>query len=161
MAHLAAVLFATQSGIELAHVPYRSSGQSVIDLMTGRLDVQFASIAPTLESIRDGKVRALATTDTERARALPQVPTMKESGFPEYDVQLWLAYVFPAKTPDMAVAIINRALGTILAERETIDVLQQQGFEPRPTGPEAVTEQIRTEGERWRTLVAKTGIKAE
>jgi tripartite-type tricarboxylate transporter receptor subunit TctC len=161
LAHLAAALLEVQSGIKLAHVPYRSSGQSVIDLMTGRLDMQFATIAPTLESIRSGKVIALATTSSQRASALPQVPTMMESGFPDYDVQLWMAFALPKDTPDAVVTVLNQHLGALLADGEMVELLQQQGFEARPTSPDAVMARIRSEGERWRVLIAKTGIKAE
>ena len=161
LAHLAGALFATQTGIELTHVPYRSSAQSSIDMITGRLDMQFATVAPTLANIREGKLRALATTGTRRMSALPEVPTMIESGVPDYDVSLWVAYTMPAGTPDKIVGRLNTEMRAILSDTETVEVLQKQGFEPDPGPPDAVAKRILSETEKWRSLVAKTGIKAE
>src|SRR5215212_6837867 len=86
LAHLAAALFASDTGIELTHVPYKSSAQSSIDIITGRLDMQFATVGPTLENIRDGKLTALGTTGNKRLSSLPEVPTMMEAGVKHYDV---------------------------------------------------------------------------
>ena len=161
LAHLAGALFATSTGIELTHVPYRSSAQSSIDMITGRLDMQFATVAPTLANIREGKLRALATTGTKRIAALPDVPTMIEAGVPDYDVSLWAAYAMPAGTPDEIVGKLNAEMHAILSDAETAEALQKQGFEPLPGPPDAVTKRIPSETEKWRALVAKTGIKAE
>lgn len=161
LAHLASALFSTQSGIEMTHVPYKTSAQSVVDLITGRLDMQFATVGPTIESIRDGKLRAVATTGTARVSSLPDVPTMVEQGVKDYDVSLWMAYVAPAKTPDTITAKLNAAMTEILKEPDILESLQKQSFDPEP-GPAAnVTTRVREEIERWRTLIAKTGIKSE
>jgi len=161
VAHLAAALFCTVSGIEMTHVPYKSSAQSSIDMITGRLDMQFATVAPTLQNIRDGKLRALATTGRKRASVLPEVPTMVEAGVKDYDVALWFAYVMPAATPDAITARLNRELVAILSDPETAEAMRKQGFEPEPGAPDLVTARVRGEIELWRALVAKTGIKAE
>lgn len=161
LAHLAAALFANDMGIELTHVPYKSSAQSSIDIITGRLDMQFATVGPTLANIRDGKLRALATTGRKRVSSLPEVPTMIEAGVKDYDVTLWIAYVTPAGVPDAIIAKLNRAMGEILQEPEVIENFRKQGFEPDPGPPDAVTTRIRNETEKWRALVAKTGIKVE
>ena len=161
LAHLAGALFATQTGISLTHVPYRSSAQSSIDMITGRLDMQFATVAPTLTNIREGKLRAIATTGTKRVSALPDVPTMIEAGVPDYDVSLWAAYAMPAGTPDEIVGKLNAEMRAILGDPETVEALQKQGFEPDPGPPGAVARRIQSETEKWRSLVAKTGIKAE
>lgn len=161
LAHLAGALFATQTGISLTHVPYRSSAQSSVDMMTGRLDMQFATVAPTLANIRDGKLKALATTGTKRVAALPDVPTMIEAGVPGYDVSLWAAYAMPAGTPDEIVAKLNAEMRAILTDAETVTALRKQGFEPFPGSPEAVSKRAQSEIEKWRALVVKTGIKVE
>jgi tripartite-type tricarboxylate transporter receptor subunit TctC len=161
LAHLAGALFATQTGINLTHVPYRSSAQSSIDMITGRLDMQFATVAPTLSNIRDGKLRALATTGRKRLSVLPEVPTMIESGVADYEVSLWMAYTFPAGTPDEIVAKINGEMKAILNDPETAEALRKQGFEPEPGPPGAVTALIQGEIDKWRTLVEKTGIKTQ
>jgi tripartite-type tricarboxylate transporter receptor subunit TctC len=161
LAHLAAALFASDTGIELTHVPYKSSAQSSIDIITGRLDMQFATVGPTLENIRQGKLRALATTGRKRVFSLPDVPTMMEAGVTDYDVALWIAYVAPAGTPDAIVTRLNREMAAILSEPDLVETLRKQGFEPDPGPPEAVTARVRNETEKWRALVAKTGIKVQ
>jgi tripartite-type tricarboxylate transporter receptor subunit TctC len=161
LAHLAAALFESDTGIDLTHVPYKSSAQSSIDMITGRLDMQFATVAPTLQNIHDGKLRALATTGRKRVSALPDVPTMIESGVKDYDVALWIAYVTPAGTPDAIVGRLNREMDAILNDPETAEALRKQGFDPDPGPPEAVTKRIRSEIEQWSALVAKAGIKPE
>src|SRR5882724_3065781 len=161
LAHLAAALFANDAGIELTHVPYKSSAQSSIDIITGRLDMQFATVGPTLENIRDGKLRALATTGARRVSSLPDVPTMMEAGVKDYDVALWLAYVTPAGTPDAIIGKLNRAMNEILKEPDIVENLQKQGFEPDPGSPQDLTARIAAETAKWRALVAKTGIKPE
>jgi tripartite-type tricarboxylate transporter receptor subunit TctC len=161
LAHLAAALFANDMGIEMTHVPYKSSAQSSIDIITGRLDMQFATVGPTLENIRDGKLRALATTGAKRLTSLPDVPTMMEAGVRDYDVALWIAYVTPTGTPDAITSKLNHAMNEILKEPDIVANLQKQGFEPEPGAPNAVTQRIRDETAKWRALVAKTGIKTE
>jgi tripartite-type tricarboxylate transporter receptor subunit TctC len=161
LAHLAAALFTSDMDIDITHVPYKSSAQSSIDIMAGRLDMQFATVGPTLANIRDGTLRALATTGKKRVSSLAEVPTMMEAGVKDYDVALWLAYVMPAGTPDAIVNKLNRVMGEILKEPDVIETFAKQGFDPEPGPPDAVTSRIRSETELWRALVAKTGIKVE
>src|SRR3954470_11041244 len=161
LAHLAAALFASDMDIDITHVPYKSSAQSSIDIIAGRLDMQFATVGPTLANIRDGTLRALATTGRKRVSSLPEVPTMMEAGVKDYDVALWIAYVAPAGTPDAIVARLNRAMNEILNEPDLVANLQKQGFEPDPDTPQALTRRIVSETAKWRALVAKTGIKPE
>src|SRR4029079_1983553 len=114
--HLAPAVFTSDNGTEMTPWPHQSSVQSSIDIMTGRLDMQFATVGPTLQSIRDGKLRALATTGARRVSSLPEGPTMMEAGVKDYDVTLWIAYVTPAGTPDAIVGKLNRAMNEILKE---------------------------------------------
>jgi len=159
--HLAAALFAFQTGISLNHVPYKATVQSQIDIMAGRLDMQIATVAPTLPSIREGKLRALATTGKRRIAALADVPTMMESGVKDYVVALWMAFAMPAATPDAMTRRLNGEMNVILVENEMVETLRKNGFEPETGSPESVTSRIRGEIEMWRALIAKTGIKVE
>ncbi|AMN44623.1 Bug family tripartite tricarboxylate transporter substrate binding protein [Rhodoplanes sp. Z2-YC6860] len=161
LAHLAAALFTSDMDIDITHVPYKSSAQSSIDIIAGRLDMQFATVGPTLANIRDGTLRTLATTGKKRVSSLPEVPTMMEAGVKDYDVALWLAYVMPAGAPDAIVNKLNRAMGEILKEPDVIETFAKQGFDPEPGAPDAVISRIKSETELWRALVAKTGIKVE
>jgi tripartite-type tricarboxylate transporter receptor subunit TctC len=159
LAHLAGALFASEAGINLTHVPYKSSAQSVTDMITGRLDMQFATIAPTLATIRDGKLRALVTTGAARSAALPDLPTVAESGLPGYEAVLWVALVMPPGTPAPVVTRLNRNVNDILRSADARDALIAQGVEPEPGPPEAVTQRIKTDIDKWRGVVAKAGIK--
>jgi tripartite-type tricarboxylate transporter receptor subunit TctC len=161
MAYLAAALFASKAEIDLTQVPYRSSAQSVVDLMTGRIDVQFATMGPTLESIREGKLRALATTGPWRAAALPDVPTMSEAGFKDYEIVLWLALVTPAGTPDSIIDRLNRDLAAVISEPETKQLLQQQGFDAAASSPETVTSRMSAETASWKALADKGVIQLQ
>jgi tripartite-type tricarboxylate transporter receptor subunit TctC len=161
LAHLAGALFATLSNIQLTHVPYKSSAQSVIDMISGRLEMQFATIAPTLANIRANQVRALAVTGRKRSDALPDVPTMDEAGVKGYEATLWFALVGPAGLPPAIAARLNREVIDILNSAEMKETFAQQGFVPDPGTPEALTAQIRGDIGKWRDVIAKAGIKPE
>jgi tripartite-type tricarboxylate transporter receptor subunit TctC len=161
LAYLATALFEDDTKIKMTHVPYKSTAQSSIDIIAGRLNMQFATISPTLQAIRDGQLRALATTGRKRPASLPDVPTMIESGVKDYDVTLWIAYVAPAGTPDAIVTKLNRAMVEILNEPGVVDNLEKQGFQAESGRPEAVTAHIHNEINKWRALIAKTGMQVK
>ena len=161
LAHLAGALFATLSSIQLTHVPYKSSSQSVIDLISGRLEMQFATIAPTLANIRANQLRALAVTGRKRSDALPDVPTMDEAGVKGYEATLWFALTAPAGLPPAIAARLNRETIDILNSAEMKETFAQQGFVPDPGTPDALTAQIRDDIGKWRDVIAKAGIKPE
>jgi tripartite-type tricarboxylate transporter receptor subunit TctC len=159
LAHLAAALFASEAGINITHVPYKSSAQSATDIIAGRLDMQFATIAPTLPNIRADKLRALVTTGATRSAALPEVPTLAEAALPGYEAVLWAALVMPSGTPPAIVARLNREVNDILKSADGRESLMAQGIEPEPGPPEAVTRRIKTDIDKWRAVAAKSGIK--
>jgi len=161
LSHLAAALFATLSDISLTHVPYKSTAQSVIDLISGRIEMQFATIAPSLANIRAGQLRALAVTGKRRIEALPSVPTMVEAGVPGYEAVLWFALMAPAGLPAGIASRLNREVVAILATAEMKETLAQQGFIGEPGPPEALTAQIRAEIAKWKEIIPKAGIKPE
>jgi tripartite-type tricarboxylate transporter receptor subunit TctC len=158
LAHLAGALFEKMAGVELTHVPYRSSAQSVLDLTEGRIEMQFGQLAPTLPYITAGKMRALAVTGAKRVEALPDVPTVAEAGLPGYEVSLWMAIVMPAATPAAIVTRLNREVTDILRADDTRKALAAQSFTPEPSTPEALGERMRAEIGKWREVVARAGI---
>jgi putative tricarboxylic transport membrane protein len=161
LAHLAGVLFANAVGAQLVHVPYKSSAQSVTDLITGRLDMQFATIAPTLPLIRTGQLRALAVTGLTRSATVPDLPTLAESGVPGYEAMLWMAVVMPRASPPGIVARLNRELAGILGTPGAKEALLAQGLDIEASTPAALAARIGTDLEKWRNVIAKAGIKAE
>jgi tripartite-type tricarboxylate transporter receptor subunit TctC len=161
LAHLAGALFATLSDVQLTHVPYKSSSQSVIDLISGRLEMQFATIAPTLANIRANQLRALAVTGRKRSDTLPDLPTMDEAGVKGYEATLWFALTAPAGLPPAIAARLNKETVDILNSAEMKETFAQQGFVPDPGTPDALTAQIRGDIGQWRDVIAKAGIKPE
>jgi tripartite-type tricarboxylate transporter receptor subunit TctC len=159
LAHLATALFASMASVDIIHVPYKSSSQSMTDMLAGRLDVQFATIAPSLPNIRAGLLRPLATSGKRRVAVLAQVPTVVETGIAGYEAALWISFVAPAGTSSLILARLNREVNAILDSVEGRQALAAQGMEPEPGPPEALTERIRTDTDKWRGIVAKTGIE--
>jgi tripartite-type tricarboxylate transporter receptor subunit TctC len=161
LAHLAGELFASMAGTQLIHVPYKSSAQSVTDLMAGRLDMQFSTIPPTLPLIRSGQMRAVATTGAQRSAVLPELPTVAETGLPGYEAVLWMAMVMPASVPQAVVARLNRELVDVLNQPEAKAALTAQGMDTEPGTPEALRTRIANDIEKWRAVVTKAGIQPE
>lgn len=161
LAHLATALFASMAGVNIVHVPYKSSSQSMTDMITGRLDMQFATIAPSLPNIRAGQLRALATSGKTRVAALPELPTVAEAGLAGYEAALWVSFVMPSATPPAIIARLNREVNDVLESSDGTEALVAQGMAPEPGPPEALTERIRGDIEKWRGVAAKAGIRPE
>ena len=161
LAHLASALFAHMAGVDITHVPYKSSSQSMTDMITGRLEMQFATIAPSLSNIRSGQLRALAVSGAKRVTALPDVPTVAEQGISGYEAALWISFVMPAATPPAIAARLNREVTEVLTSADGREALVAQGVEPEPGPPEALTARIRTDTEKWRKVIDQAGIKPE
>jgi len=161
LAHLAGALFANLTDTQLTHVPYKSSAQSVIDLISGRIEMQFATIAPTLANIRAGQLPALAVTGRKRSDALPDVPTLDEAGIKGYEATLWSALEAPSGLPAGIATRLNQETLEILNSAEMKETLAQQGLIPDPGTPDALAAQIRGDIAKWRDVIAKAGITAE
>jgi tripartite-type tricarboxylate transporter receptor subunit TctC len=161
LAHLAGALFATMTDTQLTHVPYKSTAQSVIDMMSGRLDMQFATIPPSIQTIRAGQLRALAVTGKSRVDALPETPTMAEAGVPGYEATLWFALVAPAKFPPSLAGRLNREIAEVLDAGDMKELLAQQGLVAEAGPPELLTAQVRGDIAKWRDVIARAGIRAE
>jgi tripartite-type tricarboxylate transporter receptor subunit TctC len=161
LAYLAGELFSYMAGVQLTHVPYRSSAQAVLDVAGGRIDMQFGTLGPTLEQIRDNQLRPLGVTGAKRIEALPDVPTLQQAGLPGYEVELWMAVVMPAGTPSEIVARLNKALREVLTSPDGIAALRTQQMEAEPGTPEALGERIQSEIAKWRKLATSVGLKEE
>jgi len=161
LAHLATELFASMAGVNIVHVPYKSSSQSMTDMITGRLDMQFATIAPSLPNIRAGQLRALVTSGKTRVAALPELPTVAEAGIAGYEAALWVSFVVPSDTPPKIIARLNREVNDVLESSDGTEALVAQGMAPEPGPPEALTERIRGDIEKWRGVAARAGIRPQ
>src|SRR2546421_4901835 len=114
LANLAVELFSHAAQLQLTHVPYRSSSQALLDLMEGRIQLQFGTLGPSVPHIRDGKVRALAVTSAKRVASLPNLPTFMEAGIDDYEASLWMAVMAPPGTPATIVNRLNGELNAVL-----------------------------------------------
>jgi tripartite-type tricarboxylate transporter receptor subunit TctC len=161
MTHLAGALFASQAGVQLTHVPYRGSEKSMIDLMQGRIEILFGTIAPTLPQIRSGALRALATTGPTRNGMLPDLPTLAEAGLPGYEAGLWTGLVFPTGVAPAIVGRLNAEVNAVIKDAEVVELLTKQGVETESGGPDLLAARIKGDLAKWRDLVVKAGIKAQ
>jgi tripartite-type tricarboxylate transporter receptor subunit TctC len=161
LANLAVELFSHSTQVRLTHVPYRSSAQALLDLVEGRIQIQFGTPGPTLPHIRDGKVRALAVTSAKRLSTLPDVPTFMEAGVPGYEASLWMGLMAPTGTPAAIISRLNGELNAFLASPDGRSSLAAQGVEPEPGTATALQERIRTEIEKWHAVIKRAGITAE
>jgi tripartite-type tricarboxylate transporter receptor subunit TctC len=153
--------FSMLSGARLTHVPYKGNALAVQALMRGEIQAFITPIAGVLPHLRSGKLRALAVTSAKRSAALPDVPTMVESGYPRYVSVAWFSVFLPAKTPQ---AIADRLEGELLrimqlpAVRQSIAKL---GTEPTYAGASAIPPRAAAERKLWAEVIEKTGMKIE
>jgi tripartite-type tricarboxylate transporter receptor subunit TctC len=158
LAHLSGALFEKMGRIEMVHVPYRGTAQAAIDLMEGRVDMQFGTIPPSIGNIRDGRLRAIGITGAVRNPTLPDVPTIAESGLPGYESSLWQGYVMPARTPPGIIAKANREVTAVLNDAGVRAALTEQGVEPEPGPPEALGDRMRADVAKWHDVIVSAGI---
>jgi tripartite-type tricarboxylate transporter receptor subunit TctC len=158
LANLAGVLFAKMAAIELTPVSYRGSEQEVLDIIEGRVDMQFATIPPTLSLIREGKVLALAVTGAQRSAVLGDVPTVAESGLPGYESVLWQAIYAPAGTPASIVTRLNAEVNAILHDAAAVDALAKLGVEAQPSTPQQLADRIAADLKKWHDVIVSAGI---
>src|SRR3954454_7945178 len=158
LAHLAGELFKRKAGVDVTHVPYRGSAQSMIDLIQGRIDLSVSTIPPTLQHIREGKLRAFATMSDKRNVMLPDTPTVAEAGVPGCEAALWTAIVVPAGVPADIIKKLNAAVVAGVATPDIQQALTIQGVDPEPGPPEAVSERIKADIVKWKDVVATAKI---
>lgn len=159
MARLGGELFSTLTGVQMTPVAYKSSAQSVIDTIAGRIELQFGTMAPVLPHVRAGRLRPLAVTGSERSVALPDVPTAMESGLKDFEVTLWLGAFAPAGTPRMYVERLNREFVSAIRTPAVRNALVAQGLQPQTTTPEGFRALIEKAIARWRDVAARANLK--
>ena len=158
--HLSGVMLDGMAGINTVHVPYRGA-VALNDLLAGRVDFMFATIPSVIEQIRSGRLRPLAVTSTERSRSMPEVPTMVESGYPEFDASSWFGIVAPAGTPPAIVKRISDEANAIVRGPRIARQMIDQGADPVGNGPDAFAAFIAREVDRWSTIVRAANATAD
>ena len=158
--HLAGALFQSMAKINLLHVPYKGGAPAMLDLLTGQVQLAFASSPTAASSIRSGRLRALAVTTARRSKLFPDLPTIAEAGVPNYEAHSWYGFVVPAKTPQSVVASLNREIVQILNRPDSGEALFKLGLEAWTSTPEAFGSYIKSEYDKWGRIIREAGITA-
>jgi len=159
--HLAGALFDSMTGTKMVHVPYKGMSLAVSDLMGGQVSMTFGTSLSVIPHVRTGRLRALATTGAQRSPALPDLPTIAESGLPGYEASLWYGFVGPARMPPEIVQRLNTEIAAILAQPDTREKLASQGVDARSTTPDEFARILTADVARWAKVVQKLGLQAE
>lgn len=161
VAHLATEQFQKVAGIQLTHVPYKGASQGLTDLVGGQIQIYVSSVPTLIAQIKSGQLRALAVTSLQRNRDLPDVPTMVEAGYKDFEAVTWFGVAGPAAMPKDAITKLNAALNKALATPDVQNKLAAQGAEVLSGPPEKFASLIRTDGVRWGAIVKASGIKLD
>ncbi len=159
--HLAGELFKLRAGIDIVHVPYKGGGPAIVDLVSGQVPMMFATPIEVSQHVQSGRLRVLGTTSLARLAAMPDVPTLSESGYPDFEVLSFFGVLAPAGTPP---EIVNRVAADLAAVMEMSDVRErfaQQSAEARVLGPAAFSAFLARERDKWADIVKRSGAKVD
>ncbi len=159
--HIAGEVLKARFGFDMVHVPYKGSAQAMNDLVAGQVLVMFNGGSTAFPLIRSGKLHVLAVTSLKRTGAMPDLPTMDESGVPGFDIVSWFGLLGPAGLPRPIVERLNRDVAVLLRAASTREKYTALGIEMTPSSPEELGERIRTEAPYWLKLMNEAGVKPE
>jgi tripartite-type tricarboxylate transporter receptor subunit TctC len=159
--HLSGEMFQQMAGVEMQHIPYKGSAPALTDLLGGQTAIMFDNMPSVISHVRAGKLRPIAVTTPTRSPALPDVPTIAESGVPGYSATSWFGLLAPAGTPAPVIAKLNASILKGLADPEVKKKLAEQGAEPHGEKPEQFAEFIRSETAKWGQTVKVSGATAD
>jgi tripartite-type tricarboxylate transporter receptor subunit TctC len=159
--HLAGEMIKLQSGIDMQHVPYRGIGSAYPDVLSGKVQLAFSSIAGAVPFTKDNRVKPLATTRLVRSTVYPNVPTVAESGLPGFDVDLWIGIYAPRGVPQPVLGRLNEALKKALEHPDMKAAMAKIGIEPRGTTVEEADATTKKEFEKWKKVIVDGKIKPE
>ena len=159
--HLSMALLVGLGGVDIVHVPYKGDTPALTDLLAGRVDMYFSTIAGSIEHIRAGRLRALGVSSRIRAAALPELPTLDEAGVPGYELVSWFGIMAPARTPVARVNLLSERIAKAVALPDVQEKFIAAGSEPTSNTPEAFHALIRESVDRFARIVSAAGIKAK
>src|SRR5262249_43481745 len=159
--HLTAEIFQRQADVSLVHVPYRGGGPALTDVSGGHVTAMFATLPSAVSLIKSGKLRALVVTGLHRSDVLPDVPTGKEAGLPELVVTTWNGVLAPAAGPAEVVARLHQTLAAAVADPALKESFGALGAETELISPQEFRERIRSDFERWSSVIKQAGISAQ
>lgn len=158
---LVAETITAAAGVKFNHILYKGSGPVVTGLLGGEIQVGVLDSPAVIAQVKAGKLKALAVTTGKRSAALPDVPTIAESGHPGYDISIWTALMAPKGTPEPVLARLRTAVAEILKEKDTIEKLNAVGLDPGDADPAALSRRITADITRWTSVAKSAGIKPE
>ncbi|MGZ5671350.1 MAG: Bug family tripartite tricarboxylate transporter substrate binding protein [Burkholderiales bacterium] len=156
--HIAGEMFKQMAGVEMTHITYKGSGPAAADLLGGHIALMFTTIPAVYGGIKDGKLRAIAVTTAKRTPALPDTPTIAESGISGYETNSWSTMLVPKGTPAPIIARLNSEIAIVLRSSEALARLTPQGFDPEPSTPHDVTQYVKAEVVRYGKLLKAMGV---
>ena len=159
--HLAGDLFEKAAGIKIRHVPYKGSNPAMMDALAGNIDLLVSSVPSAMAQIKAGELRPLAVTSAKPTSSLPDVPTVAEQGFRDFDVTTWYGVFAPAGTPKDIVNTLNAEVNKLLATPEMKDAIHAQGAEPQAMTPEQFGALLKADHQKWRGIVQGSGVTLE
>ncbi len=159
--HMAGELFKQEAKIDVTHIPYKGSSPATTDLIGGQVQYMFDNMPSAWPHVEAGKLRALAVTTAERSKTAPDLPTMKESGFPNFDVSSWFGVIAPKGTPEDVVNKLNKTIRDALAKPEVQSRLQDLGAIPANTSPAEFGAFIKSEVDSWAKVVKASGATVD
>ena len=159
--HLGGEMLKAMAGINIVHVPYKGGAASIADLIGGQVQLVISSAPSVVPHVRSGRLRALAIGSAKRSPALPEVPTVAESGLPGYEYTTWYGIFAPAKTPEAIVKKMNAEIVRMLADPQMTQRFQSQGGDPASSTPAQLTAYMREEMARWTRVIKTAGIRIE
>ena len=159
--HITGELFNQVTGVQITHVPYKGASPAMIDLRGGRVTYLATSLASAAQFVRNGTIKAIATTGAKRARLMPDVPTVIEAGVPGFEVSSWHGMLAPAKVPRDIITRLNREIVAILEKPEVREALLSEGGDITPDSPEQFAAFLKSEVAKWSKVVKTAGITAE
>jgi tripartite-type tricarboxylate transporter receptor subunit TctC len=159
--HLAMELIKLETGMDIVHVPYKGAAGALADVVGGHVEATIAAVQTAHPHVQSGKLRALAVMSAERSTAYPEVPTMKEQGLADLEVETWYAAFAPANTPSQIVQKVNADINAVLREAQIREAIEKQGMTPVGGTPQRLAELVKKELPRWNRVVSAAGIKAD
>jgi len=159
--HLAMELIKLETGMSIVHVPYKAAAGALTDVVGGHIEATIAAVQTAHPHVQAGRLRALAVMSDERSPAYPDVPTMKEQGLPDLEVETWYGSFVPAGTPEAVIREINAGINAALKDTQVREAIEKQGMTPVGGAPQRLGNLVKSELPRWNRVVKEAGIKAD
>ena len=159
--HLAGELFVSMTGVTLLHVPYKGTGQGLTDLLAGHIDLMFAPAQTVMPQIESGKLLAIAQTGAKRSEALPNIPTVSESGLPGYNAVGWFGLFVPANTPKSVIQKINQTIMFVLGQERIRKAMLERGSDPASGSAEEFATFLRLDQSKWAKLIKDNKVAVQ